>query len=515
MKNKIVLWGTDEKNEDILIALELMAEVNKVKIYTFPGSSLKEDDFKGMMDEWRNDKPFELPSDHTVVERDLKMVDNLLPDEIKVKRTDVIRRAQTEWNFIVLSTKLHKSFQSEIAELKEKVDQLSSYDKELWDALKTFWNKVQRNMQDKTILREHYNELRQATNDSFDKLKGLRKTLNEEYTVNSAKLKDEFLATLGDIETKVNEGLRLQPLFNQLKNLQRKFHDTNFTREDRNSVWASLDKMFKIVKEKRFGADSSRELASTRTARRLKGLEVAIDKMVTSITRDKEDLQFQNRRANTSEGQLEAQIRQAKIQMIQEKITSKEEKLNDMNQTKKMLEQRIEKEKKNEEKDKQRTEAAKVAKEKIAQKVEESKEVLSSNEEQLKKAAELLKSEKEAKQEDSLLGAATSTIGEALGDALDTVKAVGKVVADKVSESVAEVVEEVKEDIEDIKENLAEAQEAAKEKIADIKEEITEEIAEAKEEIAEVKAEISEEIAEVKEDIAEAKKEINEDEKDA
>ncbi|MBI5916581.1 MAG: SUMF1/EgtB/PvdO family nonheme iron enzyme [Bacteroidetes bacterium] len=75
--------------------------------------------------------------------------------------------------------------------------------------------------------------------------------------------------------------------------------------------------------------------------RRYDGLISAIEKMEQSIGRDKNDLDFQRHKIDTTDGQLEAQIRQAKIVMIEERLSSKEEKLAEMNVTKEGLEKRL------------------------------------------------------------------------------------------------------------------------------------------------------------------------------
>jgi hypothetical protein len=461
MKTKLVLWGTNAEEKKVLIAIGLRALENKIDIYTFPEEIVTEAFGKQLMDEWRLGEEVAFPEGYAHIEKELSMTEGLLPEDIKVSRGDLVQRAQTEWHFVVLSAKLNQAYQSEYAELKEKIEQLNSYDSATWNSLKEFWNKVQGQVRDKNLFREHANTLRDGINDLFSKLKELRHSMDEEFHKTSDEHFKKFASTLEDIETRVKEGMNLTVIFDELKRIQREFKDTKFTREHRSKLWQRIDGAFKNVKEKRFGNKAYNDSSPLdRIQKRYDGLLNAINKMENSIRRDKDDLSFQNHKIEKSEGQLEAQIRQAKIKMIEERISSKNDKHEDMLKTKAELERKIESLKAKEAKQKEIEAAKAAAKEKIAADIEAQKANLSDDEaEKLEKAAEALKDEGSPKdtkstestsdeKEDSLFGAIGTTMGEALTDVVDTIKAVAEVIGDRIEDKVDEIREEMSKEEE-------------------------------------------------------------------
>ena len=155
MRRKIVLWGSNEKDEKMLIALELLEKENVVNIYTFPENVATEEFFKAMSEKWRDEEEVEFPSVFTKIERKLSISESLLPDEIKVDRPDLITRAQAEWQFVVLSSKLYDMYKSELEDIREKVNGLTEYRNDMWNELKEFWDKVQGQLNDKNLFWEH------------------------------------------------------------------------------------------------------------------------------------------------------------------------------------------------------------------------------------------------------------------------------------------------------------------------------------------------------------------------
>ena len=341
MKTKLVLWGTNAQDERVLIAMQLRAADNKVEIWTFPEAIASPDFAQQMLNEWRNSaEPNAFPEGATHIERELTVAESILPDDLKVERGDLVQRAQSEWHFIVLSTKLHESYKSELAEIQDKIAQMVDYSSDAWDSLKGFWNKVQEQVHDRNLFREHADILRDNTNELFDQLKKMRSSMTSEFEENSKSIYSQFNAVLDEIEKKVEQGIQRFPdIFEDLKKAQTQFRDKKLKREHSNDIWNRIDSLFKTVKEKKFGTNAINDsTASERLTRRYEGLIGAIDKMQDSIDRDKDELDYQTKRVNNSQGQLEAQIRQAKIDMILERVKSKQEKLDEMLVTKAEIE---------------------------------------------------------------------------------------------------------------------------------------------------------------------------------
>ncbi|MBK8562943.1 MAG: hypothetical protein IPN76_06235 [Saprospiraceae bacterium] len=484
MKSKMVLWGSNAQDEKCLIAVSLRAAENKIDIWTFPESVATEDFYQKMMKEWRDGSGMEMTDATTHIERDLSLTDSLLPDDLKVERGDVVQRAQSEWHFAVLSSKLSDSYEHQLSELKERVNKLEAFDQPTWDSLKEFWDKVQEQVRDRNLFRDHADRLRNNLNELFGEMKTMRNKLDDEFQKLSKDAHDKFFAALDEVERKMESGARVPVLFEELRKLQSMFRESKtLTRDHRNKVWDKLDGTFKAVKQKRFGAKpgdpSGKEGAGSQLQgiqRRLDGLLSAIDKMDQSIRRDRNDLEFQMHKINTTDGQLEAQIRQAKLKMIEERVGSKQEKLNEMITTREELERKITSLKEKE----ARRAAQQAAKEKIVGEIKAAAEAREDVSEKLDKAAEEISTTKgkkvaeaapaeeavtetpaseeavteepaaaepvaEAPKNESILAAVSTIMGESFDDIVDTVKAVASVIGDKIEEAIEEMKEDIKE----------------------------------------------------------------------
>jgi hypothetical protein len=510
MKNRIVLWGTNDQDERVLIAMELKPHDNKVEILTFPESLATEEFSRSMMDEWREGKPFELPEGYQKMDRELTVAESILPDNLKVERSDVINRAQTEWHFTVLSVKLHETYKAELQELKEQVDKLSQFESQTWDNLKNFWDKVQNQVRDRNLFREQADNLRDSANELFTKLKELRVRVDNDFKVKSKANFDRLHQMIEDVEGRAAKGLRIQPLFDELRKMQQEFKDLEFTREDRNKLWNRIDEAFKSIKGKRGGSNNSGEdNPGERLRRRYDGLIGAIDKMRDSIRRDRQELDFQSKKVASTDGQLEAQIRQAKIKMVEERLHSKEEKLREMEETQADLDRRLTSIAERDARRDKVEEAKREAEKKIKETVSAAAQAREEDAPKLEKAAEAIAKRKD-KKGTQLFEAASTVLGEVLMDALDSAKAVVEVAKDNIGNVVEEIKEEaaelgdkIKDKVQDIKEDLKELGEDIKEEALELKDEIREEVEEARETVAETVEQVKAKAGKVKDAVKE------------
>lgn len=511
MKTKLVLWGKIAEDQRVLAAIELKSEDNSVATYIFPQEIVTDEFAEKMMEQWRNNKEVEFPEGYQHTELPLSVTEPIIPADLVLERADLLKQAEHEWHVIVLSAKLHEVYKNELSDIRDKISQLEKYDSKLWEQLKGFWDRVREQIKDQNLFKEQADELQAGVNASFDALKKLRAKIEEEFQVRSQSAKAQFMEKLQQLEGQITEGSRLGMVFDELKKLQQKFRDVKFTKEDRAQVWEKLDGAFKSAKGKRYGGDVGNansggedNSAEGRFDRRLSGLEQAMDRMMKSMDRDNEDLAFQVKKIATTDGQLEAQIRQAKVKMIEERIRSKQERLDDMEKTKAEILKQIEKQKQRDAKRAERDrieEAKKEAQAKIEEKMAQDAAKLDTQ--KLEKAAEIIQKDKEAAIKASasfeeMASDLSDKLTDTFEDAVDTLKATAMVIGAKVKEAMAgatdkvtEVIEEAEQAAENrISKDLAEAEIArAADEVIDVVNSIPDAIEEATEENGNVKKE--------------------------
>lgn len=327
---------------------ELNANSNCVESLIFTGENASEELSDQLMNNWRKGEAVAFPEGHEHVKTELSASGSILPEGYSAAdKEDLLKRTQTEWLFIVLSTKLFQTYESELNELQDRVEKMSKYSKEMWEELKTFQTKIQTQVQEQNLFREHTNILRERLNELFGSLKKLREVEDSAFETAASEVYQRMSAILNQVDEALekNSG-QWAKHFDKLKGLQAELKTARLTREGRNEIWARIDKAFKEVKDRRFGEGNAQNTNSgsieTRLERRIDGLKQAIQKMDSSVSRDQKDYDFLHKKlSNSNATQLETQLSEVRAKMIHERLESKKAKLADMNKTLAELELRL------------------------------------------------------------------------------------------------------------------------------------------------------------------------------
>ncbi len=400
MRNRIVLWGQEKEGNRTFVTLELDKENKEVIGHAIPADKLTQDMESQLVGAWRNGEDVTFPPEAQQFKNPLTVSGAIVPDTIQIENTNILNRAQAEWNFYLMSQKLVDHFASELEELAGKIEKLGTYDKNLWEELKAFWSKVQAQVSEHNINRDQSKSLKQKVNVLFDKMKAWRKADDDRFKQISQENINMLSEKVRVIEQKVADGLSLQPLFNELKTVQAEMKNLRLSQKHRNSIWSQIDTLFKKVKELRFGDQSEENKPLERLNKRLAGLMVVIEKMNNSIAYDERELKKIQSLLDQNSGQFQNELRKAKLKLIEERLNSKTNKLEDMHKTREHVENRIEKEKAKEAKriEKEAYDAKKRALvEKIAQEKTQTVELAPEDRTKLEQAAAAINTAKAAR----------------------------------------------------------------------------------------------------------------------
>ena len=342
-----------------LLTLELVPENNEVHVRLLQDDLATDENLQVLQEAWPKG---ELPSFLAEVPAkvyQLSATEPMFPafEDLSFEGFEE-ERQRHEWLLLVLSEKLFQTYRSELDELQDRIEAMDTYDRNIWDELRAFQNKVQEQHKSRNLSNEKNEQLRGQINPLFTRLKELRAEEDSRLQAASSELLDKLNEELGRIETVLyGPNPYLNSVFNDLREVQKSYRAQSLPRSSRNEIWDRIDKAFKFLKEKRAQNQQNAGQADQRLGKRIEGLKEAIARMVQSIERDERDLSFQSRRADSSTAnQLEAQLAEVRIKLVKDRVESKNEKLADMRKTLQELEQRLKRSLSRQEKQKPNTE---------------------------------------------------------------------------------------------------------------------------------------------------------------
>ena len=358
MQSRFTAKGVNSDDKEVVLAYELKEEEFKVDLHIIPRKSLKAEDLEKLEKGWVNGEAFDFPEDTLHINPNLND-ESVLPTDIRSDEAGKVRAKQNEWAYQLLTTKLWESYLHELDQLKNKAASLTQYDRQLFDDAKSFWERVLEHRKERDISQQSLDKIKDDVNSIFEKLKTFRKTESAEFEGASAKLREEFTSKLEELKKRADAKANFKALLDELKTLQNDSRKGRYTKADDVQLRKTFDAVFQHINEQR------NHFFNDKTETRVKDLTEIIEKMTVSLERDKRDLEYLNKKANSNSiKSLELQLIKVKGNMLNETIASKEEKLKDIRLT---LEKLV--------KQSQKSNKPQGPKEKAPAKIEESTEV--------------------------------------------------------------------------------------------------------------------------------------------
>lgn len=451
-KNRFATKALNKNDEPILTTLELNVSSMNIEIKSFPLGSLIDHDSEEFMKRFIAEEDIKFP-EATVTENRSFTEESLLPDHIKVDgKSGAIRQLQNEWSYLLLNAKLFEQFNTELDEIKQKAADLKSFSPSLFEEAKDFWEKVLEYKKEKEISQEKLAFFKEEINGVFDHLKVLKESMLKEKDEVSEKIKTEITEALTNINTKIDQsGVHFKTILDELKELQAKLKGENVKREIKNALFDNIQASFEKVKAKRD------EKFSSGTNSRVEGLTKVLDRMIHTLNLDKKDLEFNTMKLDSVNNKLELQLREAKINVLKDRIASKQEKVDDIEKTLKKL---IGSKKQKDEKSEPTLMGSLLAG--LGDKLESAKEKMEEKTVKVKEKVEN-KSRKLRETVEESIEEAKELIDTKTDDIMDTMEETSTNITEEIKESMAEkaidLIEEIEEKLEDIKEDLTDKKE--------------------------------------------------------
>ena len=343
MRDRFITWGTLD-DERRLMTFELDVDDAEIIRRVLPAATSSEELRQTVINAWMQRTTMNFPEGTTTERVPFASFGSIVPDGAEVEDKVRVASAEREWPFDLISAQLVRQFRGELEEFREKVDVLEAFDENVYERLKAISQKIQGELENKTLRRHDFGKLQVVTDELFGIMKRLRQGARKKRDAESKSVKKEFLAELAAAQTKLEEKEPLRKLFNELRGIQDRVKKASMSHSDRNALRKKLDELFKAVKSE---MDASGETASGLSQKRahlenrLKGLHGAISRMRHSVERDNKDMFYEGRRRERANNQMAEQLAALKLTSIGDRAKSKASRLDDMLATQADLEKKL------------------------------------------------------------------------------------------------------------------------------------------------------------------------------
>jgi len=344
MNTRLVLWGEIGTDRKALIAIFLDEETAKIHLYAFPKEEVTKEVQDALFIEWKNGGDFTFPENAIHWEVDANS-DTILPENVKVDRTDIVLQSQHKWGKKLMSTKINQLLMDEVKLLEEKASVLADYDASLWDKAKAQWEKISSYQKKNEISWEQTTVLKDRINSVFEALKAVKRINHENEDQANAVLVKSYFRRIEDLQSKLIYADQWKHIFDELKKMQAELKEAAIRWNHKKNLYNKINEIFDDLRKYRVT-----EIVS-KTNNRIAQLTKILSGLKDSVARDSDSYKMQlEKMQHYTRGKLTEEEIKNRFGFILDTVKEKEAKILGIQQTIAQLKADLEKEKQQQEK---------------------------------------------------------------------------------------------------------------------------------------------------------------------
>jgi tetratricopeptide (TPR) repeat protein len=355
------MWGEIGTDKKALITIQLEEIATNIIIHAFPKEEVSKELQDALFVEWKNGGEFAFPEtayQWTVSANE----DNILPENIRVERPEIVTQTQRKWSRKLMSFKVNQLLNEETDLILQNVESLNEYDQSLWDKAKQQWNKIADYQKKGEISWEQTTLLKEKINQAFDALKAVKRINSEHDDEKSHHLFKSFHAEIDQLQSRLIYPDEWKKIFDRLIKMQEELKTVGIKWSGKKKLYDKINEIYEALKKYR-----STEFINRNTVR-IKQLKQVLSGLHDAVAREKDNYDMQvNKMHHYTRGRLHLDEIKKQFNYILDRINDKEQKIKSITKSIKDLEKEIHKEQHRQEQKQKKAEEAKEAAAQAAQ----------------------------------------------------------------------------------------------------------------------------------------------------
>jgi hypothetical protein len=327
MQQRIVMWGEIGTDNKALVTIQLLENDAKIIINAFPKDTVTKELQDKIFVEWKNGGEIEFPETTFQWTIDANQ-DNILPENVKVERPELITQIQHKWSRKIMSAKVMQLLTDETEHILQSIDSIQNYDQKLWDKAKQQWDKIADYQKKGEITWEQTTLLKEKINLVFDALKAVKRITSEHDIEQSRILSKNFEATIEQLQNKLIYPDEWKHIFEELKKIQEELKEAPIRWNSKKNLYDKINSIYDDLKKYRATENINKSKS------RIKQLNQILSGIYESINREKDNYEMQvEKMQHYTRGRVQLDEIKNRFSYILDRIKEKENKAENIKKT--------------------------------------------------------------------------------------------------------------------------------------------------------------------------------------